>query len=434
MIVGYDLTWISSANQFGGVYQYAMRLLQAMLSYSDNKIVVIINPECESLFCHWLHNVNFKLVNLRHACYFNNIIEKENIEIVHSPIQVLPNISLMIPMISTQHDLQQYHFPEFFTNEELLFRNTYYRKSAEFSERIIVSFNHVRDDIVKYYNICSDKIDVCTMGMPEKVSLTSDQIGLIKSKYGLPSQYILYTANTWRHKNHIGLLQGMKILHEVYGIRLPLICTGFQVPDYFPEIAAAVSELGLKNVVRFMGYMPEIDMPAILSGAALAVIPTRYEAGSYPLMEAMSQGVPVLCSHVTSLPETIGDERYLFDPDSPEQMAEKMALILSDERIRLENIENSLKRVRSGSWVNAVKVFELSYRKAIEGFLNKKKQIWFDDWICNYEMLITQKQVQLASERDRYYGELVAIRNSYQSTLSWRITKPLRWLESKFLK
>jgi len=451
MKIGLDLTWVTIDNQCGGVFQYGLRLVTALSIYSDNLIIAIISEGCESLFDHLRAYDNFHLVTKNYSSLLESIVLQEGIEVIHTPIQHHVNYTLSVPMITSLHDLQPFHFPEFFTPEEREARNTYYRRSAEFSERVIVSFQHVKDDIVRFYDIPPEKIDVCFQGMPEIKPVIPDHIEAIKHKYGLPDKYLFYSANIWRHKNHIGLLRGLKLLHEKYDISIQLICTGYQYPDYFPEVESVVKELELSDKVRFLGYLPEEDMPVILSGATLVVIPTLYEAGSYSLMEAMVLGVPVICSSTTSLPDTIGDLRFVFDPNSQDEMAEKMALMLTDEHLCKENVVNSREKVREATWARGVNSFEASYRKAIDDFAEKRQNRWYSDWAANYEFLENEKKQQLVeevihlrtlastleSERAICTEHVAASKRAasiLDSSLSWRITKPLRWVGDKVRK
>jgi glycosyltransferase involved in cell wall biosynthesis len=78
--------------------------------------------------------------------------------------------------------------------------------------------------------------------------------------------------------------------------------------------------------------------------AALVVIPTEYEAGSYPLLEAMMLGAPVICSNVTSLPDAIEDKRFVFDPYDENALAALIQSMLANEPLRADNIANGLRQ------------------------------------------------------------------------------------------
>jgi glycosyltransferase involved in cell wall biosynthesis len=445
MNIALDLTWMSKENTFGGTFQYGMRIASSLTNCTDNTVIAVITEGSEELFDHLVGYKNFKLVIMSNWTFFSTILEQEQVDIIHTPIQLHLNFTLSVPMITTLHDLQPFYFPEFFTKEEIGYRNVHYRKSADFSERIIVSYQHVKDDLIKFYNIPPTKIDVCSHGMAESEKVTASRIDEIKRKYNLPGRYLFYAANTWRHKNHIGLLRGVKLLHELHGIDIPLICTGCQYPDFFPQIEQEISRLALENTVRFLGYLPDDEMPAILCGAALTVVPTLYEAGSYPLMEAMNHGVPVICSTTTSLPDTIGDLRFVFNPNSPEEMAEKMAMMLTDDIMRKENVANSVKRVVEWRWEKAINSFLECYQKAIDSFAEKKKNSWFSDWAGNYEFFMNQKAQSMINEVSQLRAKVVQLEGgkarckeiiaalscakaAVDASLSWRISKPLRWL------
>ena len=133
---------------------------------SNLHIVAIIGQSGTNIFDSLLEHENFTLALMDSSKSLSDIVNLYEIDVIHTPIQFYQNHTLLIPMVNTLHDLQQYHYPDFFSSEELQFRATYYKRSAEFSERVIVSYQHVKEDIIKHYGISSDKIDVCPLGMP----------------------------------------------------------------------------------------------------------------------------------------------------------------------------------------------------------------------------------------------------------------------------
>jgi alpha-1,3-rhamnosyl/mannosyltransferase len=58
--------------------------------------------------------------------------------------------------------------------------------------------------------------------------------------------------------------------------------------------------------VRYLGYVPEPDLPGLTRGAALFLFPSLYEGFGFPVVQAMACGVPVVTSRGSSLEETCG--------------------------------------------------------------------------------------------------------------------------------
>ena len=150
-----------------------------------------------------------------------------------------------------------------------------------------------------------------------------------------------------------------------------MICTGAK-SDFYPTIKSEIEKLGLEEYIIFTDFLPEEEFLVLLKKARLVVVPTLYEAGSYPLMEAMVYNVPVICSNVTSLPEQIGDERFIFDPHNIAQMADKMYQMITGETLRAENIENSKQQIKKLEWRNRIIDFIGSYGQSLEDFKIKK--------------------------------------------------------------
>ncbi len=425
MRIGFDVTWMNIANCSGGIFHYAKRLIYGLVEHSNSTFVAIISPQGLGIFEHLIRHENFRLVLLESPKQYHALLKAEGIEVLHTPLQWHLHYTLSIPMVNSLHDLQQFHYPEFFSKKELDYREKFYRKSAEFSERVIVSFQHVKDDIENFYGISPNKIDVCPFGMIEVPTVDPNLFEGLRNKYRLPNRYLFYSAGTWRHKNHVGLIKALKLVREKHGININLICTGYMYSDYFPEIEQILKELNMTDFVSFLGYIPEEEMPLLLSNATLVVIPTLYEAGSAPLAEAMACQVPVICSNVTSLPETIGDARFLFDPNDIEQMASKIAEMLNSSEMMAENRANSYQYTSMHGWEVASKGFLASYQRAIDGFWEKRDGTFIQRCIDSYSESIDELSQKLESELDekaRIIAELEAIKGS----LSWRLTALLR--------
>ena len=300
-------------------------------------------------------NINnyFKLT-IPHIDY---IVHRRKINIIHCPYQEICEDSNNTPIISTMHDVQELYFPEFFSSKEREDRSRDYRKCIDKSDIIIVSYNHIKNDIIRFFDKPSSKIKVLLLEMQNLWFDKFNDSDIIKLD-DVPEFFILYPASTWKHKNHLKLIAVLKIIIDKNNIDLKLVCTGNNNTPHFHEIKKKIEELKICNNVKFLGIVDDKNLYNLYKKARAIVIPTLYEAGSFPLMESILMKIPVICSNVTSLPETIGDLKFTFDPNSKEDMSNKIIKIIKDINYREENI-NAIKvaseKLRNTEMSNSVK-------------------------------------------------------------------------------
>ncbi len=186
---------------------------------------------------------------------------------------------------------------------------------------------------------------------------------ILKEKYKLNDNFLLYPAATWKHKNHINFVRALAKLSDD-NLDVQLICTGNKTA-YHQQIDEEIKKLKIDDKVKFLGIVSEEDLIGLYKAASLVVIPTLYEAGSGPLYEAMRYSTPVICSNVTSLPETMGNDNFIFDPDNVDEIAALIKKMLTDDDFRKENLENSKKRMEELKKVDYAKNLIDVYKKVI---------------------------------------------------------------------
>ena len=286
----------------------------------------------------WIDKIS-NLIN-PYYYYFNRL----NVDLIHTPLQVFPVYKIKKPLIITIHDFQDLHFPEFFTPIHRIERAIHLYRAMLFSNQIVVSFKHIKDDIIKYFDIPRNKISIFPLPLskhwvPIAAPIAKEELF---QKFTLPSEYLFYPAKLWPHKNHLTLVESLKKLKE-QGYIVNLVCTG-EFDENFNNLSKKILEYGLTKQVKFLGSVSDAELLSLYHNSKLVVIPTLYEAGSGPLIEALWLGLPVICSNVTSLPETIGNERFTFDPLDSEKLAELILKMLNDEKFIEDNIRNSQQR------------------------------------------------------------------------------------------
>ncbi len=371
----------------GGIFTYSIGILKLLIKSAEiEKIHLIISSDQEEYFQNILKSPKIEfnivdrknlLVNSRFAfsyllsnaiALYRNTFKKPNhlkllsklsiffnpyrkyitrsqIDLLHVPFQYAPIYNADVPVIITMHDIQEYHYPEYFSSSQKLHRKINNISAINESDHIIVSFNHIKIDLLKFFSIDDSKISVCPPPFAEGWFL-SDKFTAketLSKKYDLNKRFLLYPAATWKHKNHINLIKAMAKLIED-NLDLQFICTGNKTA-YHQIISEEIKKLNLQGKVKFLGIVSEEDLIGLYKTDSIVVIPTLYEAGSGPLYEAMRYSSPVICSNVTSLPETMGNDNFIFNPHNVDEMTALIKKILTDEQFRKENLDNSKKRM-----------------------------------------------------------------------------------------
>jgi glycosyltransferase involved in cell wall biosynthesis len=278
-------------------------------------------------------------------------------DLLFVPSHVLP---LLHPRRSvvTVHDLGFLYHPEAHTLSQNLYLRWSTRHNARAATRILADSEATRRDLVHHYSIPDSKIAVVYPGRDETLAPVTDpaQLSAVRARYGLTGPYLLYVGTLHPRKNLVRLVQafGSLLRSSTDGPRTPmaglqLVLAG-QRGWLYDDILAQVRKLGLSDHVVLTGYIPDADLPALLSGALAFVFPSLYEGFGLPLLEAMACGTPVLCSDASSLPEVAGDAALLVDPRDTEALADALARLVVDEGLRRELVERGFRQMQRFSW------------------------------------------------------------------------------------
>lgn len=231
-------------------------------------------------------------------------------------------------------DLQHVYLPEFFTPQECRWREAAYRAFSERAETVVVASRWAKDDVVRHLGIAPSKVAIVEVPPVIDAYPTPDaeMVDLVRRRFELPSRFVYYPAQTWRHKNHERLLEAIALLRDRDGLDVQLVCSGAQ-NAHFPAIQAAVRRLHLEERIQFLGFVEPIEIQALYRLARGLVFPSLFEGWGLPVVEAFSVGLPVVCSNVTSLPDLVGDAALLFDPLDVDAMAAAISRVWQDDEL-----------------------------------------------------------------------------------------------------
>jgi glycosyltransferase involved in cell wall biosynthesis len=289
-------------------------------------------------------------------------IENADIEVMHFTHQ--GGFLTRLPTIFQPHDLQHLHFPEFFSEGERDSRELRYRTYCDEADLVVTMTSWGKRDLIRQYGLPEAKVAVINWGsiLDTYPSPSADDLEEARRRLSLPDSFVLYPAQTWPHKNHLGLLEAITLIRDRHQETIPVVCSGRR-NEYFPEIERRVKELGLAHDVIFPGFVSPLELRCLYSMARALVFPSRFEGWGLPICEAFSAGVPVASSSATGLPDLVGDAGLLFNPEDSEQMADCTLRLWSDAGLRASLAERGRRRAPLFSFDHAARLFRAHYRR-----------------------------------------------------------------------
>ncbi len=224
-----------------------------------------------------------------------------------------------------------------------------------------------KKDMIKHLGVNSDIIYVVPHGVDPVFRYLPDRNSLsnrLKSEFNIVKPYILYVGAIGRHKNVMGILHAYRLLQDRGYTNHDLLLVG--PPDSASQEAR---DFIRKNNLQKRVFMPgqlrqdTQELTDLYNGADCFLFPSYYEGWCSPPIEAMACGTPVVASFHSSIPETVGEAALLIDPDDPQALADKIALLLEDKDLRAGLIEKGLQRAAELSWrSSALQLIEV-YKK-----------------------------------------------------------------------
>jgi len=360
MKIGIDCRLYSP--NYTGIGRYVYEMVKHLIELDQtNRYVLFFNQKEFDSFQVPNERWEKRLVNIPHYSFaeqwkFYRVLEDEKLDLMHFPHFNAP-ILYRRPFVVTIHDLTLHYYPykeyspkwSLKKGLQILFYRFLVGQIVRNSRQIIAVSENTKRDILKEYSLPAGKITTIYEGVPDHFQKSDqEQISAVRQKFQISKPYLLYTG-VWRsHKNLLNLLKAFKILID-QGQNIQLVFTGKKDPIY-PEIPRLIQELRLEGRVVLTGFVSDAELIDLMSGAEVYIFPSLYEGFGLPPLEAMQLGVPVACSNTSSLPEVCGDAAVFFDPRNPEEMAEKIGILLKNPELQQEFIKKGEQNLKRFSW------------------------------------------------------------------------------------
>lgn len=342
-------------NNFTGLGSYSRALVHDLHKYfPENEYFlytpkVKLNKETEFFF----RDPSFKTVLPGNSFnpFWRNVsllrqLKSDRIQIYHGLSHDIPvNIhKSQIRSVVTIHDLIFKVYPHTYAWYDRYLYDIKFRYSCRQSDKIIAISESSRNDIVHYYNIDPEKIEVVYQTCNPLFYSDEDPVNEtdVFKKHSLPQEYLLYVGSVIPRKNLITLIRSYE--HLPSALRLPLVVVG-NGGGYKKEVQQLTTRLGLDRLVMWLTDLKDNrELQVVYRKAMAMVYPSLYEGFGVPVVEALLSRTPVITSGRSSLPEAGGPgSYYLNDPENAEELAAGIIKVTSDSQLQKEMKETGWK-------------------------------------------------------------------------------------------
>jgi glycosyltransferase involved in cell wall biosynthesis len=261
-----------------------------------------------------------------------------------------------VPTVYSIHDIQQVHFPEFFTPEEHVIREASFAKCVEHATVIQASSRYMARDFCDHFpKLNESNVEV----IPEGVDIdlfSRDPGNDVVERYHVPSAFLFTPAQLWHHKNHLTILRALKRLRD-RELVLPWVLTGAEY-NAAEAIFEFVRENGLEDQFFYLGVVPFEDVIALHHAARFLVTASLYESSSLPVLEAAAAGTPIIAGGIPPHEEMAEHlEMRLFAPTDDAELASIMEKAWADEEANTAQVTANREGVQEYSWNNAALMY-----------------------------------------------------------------------------
>jgi alpha-1,3-rhamnosyl/mannosyltransferase len=221
---------------------------------------------------------------------------------------------------------------------------------------VIAISEATRQDFRREFGLSAERIVTIPLGVESRFCPQGEgEVERVRRKYGLPERFVFCLGSGRPHKNLAALVSAWG---EIRPAGWQLIFGGAREANWLegPRLPEGI------DPPRWIGFVPESDLPSLYSAASLFVFPSLYEGFGLPVLEAMACGAPVVCGRVSSLPEVGGDAALYFDLHATGSLAQALENALGAADLRGELAAKGRERAATFTWARCAQATAQIYR------------------------------------------------------------------------
>lgn len=342
--------------QITGIGQYMTLLIRSLLKIDTrNNYTLFLNQELNRKFGAGHENIAKRILNIPELSLIQHIkipikLRAENADIYHYPHFDLPCLHNVNSVI-TIHDLKYIIAPEFFPElSELkkLYMTAALKISFRKARRIICVSDSTKKDILNFFNVPEYKLRVIPLAAERPEKVTHNKPPAQASKFH-KKPFFLVVGERRPHKNIVRVIEGLYMFNKKWSYDYKLIIVGKSYSGY-DEPENKIRALGLERDVKILGYVEQDELDWYYNNATALLFVSLYEGFGLPILEAMSLGIPVITSNLSSMPEVAGTAALTINPHDVMEISQAMVRIHSDSALRKELVQKGYENLGRFSW------------------------------------------------------------------------------------
>ncbi len=287
-------------------------------------------------------------------------VRQTGIDVFHTEYIVPFFLPSCVRVVTHIHDVSFAAVPHYIGKKDLFFLQHLIPRSLRRADVIVAVSAFTKKEIVRHYGVSPEKVAVVPNGLAPQFThvATEEMVTTVRERYHLPQQYILSLGTMQPRKNIPFLVAAFARIADKIP-EVDLVLTGRRAHNFDHAISATIAQYPhVMHRIHFTGFVDDALLPPLYAGARAFAFPSVYEGFGLPLIEAMSQGAPIIAHDAAVFREVAGDVAYYADARDLAAFSEALytvVMLTPQERaaIRRDGVE----RARTFTWSDAAQRF-----------------------------------------------------------------------------
>lgn len=340
----------------GGIGIYSRYIVKHLLQIDreNHYLLIYSNPNHVGKYSQ-LENVDEVLLPPTNPAIWDQvlvpkIIKKCDLDLIFHTKFTVPLLT-GIKKVMTVHGASWLVHPEIYGRLDVLFEKVAMRLYCRAADFLIANSELTQNDYMRVLNVPREKIATVHFAAGEAFRPVRDPIILesASNRYQLPEGFILCVMSYDPNKNFGTIVKAFDLCHLETGAHLVVV--GKDCRKFWDEYKVKYEDL--EEVVHFLGWVDQEDLPAIYSRAKVFFYPSIFETFGIPVLEAMACGCPVVASNTGAIPEISNGVALMGDPFNHRAFAEHIQTVFHSNSVSKDLTRRGLAKSRTYSWSKA---------------------------------------------------------------------------------